>query len=202
MRPIPTDQESVRSRGRWLALAYFKATLRDFELLCDRLKLPVFNKSDRNRIRLEMAVYTLSQWNEIVETALREMFSSQPNTDILDIRRLLSGGAWTGLTVLMTKKGEQVYLDVYEKYVSDENHSELFWDRLKECGLRIDFDKQSAELSRFESSVIYETAFSTMLDCLSMPQSEIDCENRAFQEQMDSASAPGILAKILRMLLT
>lgn len=190
MRTIPSDAEGLKSRGFWLGFAYLKASDGDVRSLFQTFALPELQKSARNRLREEMAIYYLSKWAKIVEPVLREQFSNLPAETILGIKQHLQDGALSALTLANVPERDDL-LATYRQYISGKIRASFwsrlfardakaaFWSRLRRRGFSIDIARFESELDRFEKVRMDGAVLCCMLDSLTLSQEKVEQDHES-----------------------
>jgi hypothetical protein len=185
MQKFPFTPEAVRSRGAWLGFAYVKAARGDLETMLNLLNLSTPPRSVFNENRLETAIYHLSKCFKKVGPILEEQFSDLRAEEVLKIRCHLHDGAWTALAFLFAPGEEDDFTLTYQQYLSAENPSALFWQRLFEHGVPIVIESCRRDLEGFDRTVLDGTVLCTMLDSVTIPQEEIEEAHRSMAEGLD-----------------
>ena len=179
VRAMPTDTDSLISRGAWLGMAYLQASHGDLQQLM-RLFHLTLPKEIQNDIRLEMTVFSLATGAEVLEGVLREKFADYSADAVSQFKDVLvEDGALGRLATIVPHRVEQI-IDAFVQYGNAEERSQQFWDRLRGCGLNDSLDRRAAELASFEETVLRGTALCLALDALTISQSKIEDDHKSF----------------------
>ena len=183
----PWDLDSFRDRGAWLAIAYLKASGGDLKLLMKLCKHPVLPKEIQNRVRLEMAVFSLAKATGIIEQLLTEHFARLPIEAVFKIKKVFMEGAWQfmGVRSLIPKDSDDI-ARVYADYINEDDKSGLLWSRLLKHGMSIAVQDMRRDLGVFEQTVLSGTTLTLALDSLQVSQDQIEQDHDSFLKAMES----------------
>lgn len=176
-RQIPSDSNSLKDRGAWLAIAYMKATKGDLDIFLEHFVPQVLSKQEGAEIRLEMSLYCLSKGYEVIETCLKDQFTDLPQTRISQIATSIIDAALSTIKTLFPTKCNDIS-SLYSAYIKERDKFSLFWKRILERGITI--NRSSHDISVFDQTVLHGTALMLALDAISVSQEQIENDHDNF----------------------